>query len=141
MKRILIVGSAALLSGCGPTLNSSWIETVEGNDIEVKSGTQNSSRVIFVENKLRSWNGRYQGGESMVPERKKLFTQLAKAEAERVCKPHGFVMIDSPSYTMTERNADTFGGGLIGYAIANAMAEYENLPVAGEYNFKCTNEK
>lgn len=137
MKKILITSSMLMLTGC-TNISSQWMETIEGNDIDVISGTSGDSRFITVENKLRTWNGSYQGGEEMVPARKALFTKLANEEAKRVCCPQGFVMDGSPSYTMTERNADHYGGGLLGYVIASAAASYENLPVSGHYNFRCT---
>ena len=139
MKKYLIVPALALLTGCSTT-DSTWLKSVDGNQFEISSGTVRNSRFVTVENKMRTWNGAYQGGEEKIAERKDLLLQLTGEEAARICGQENYEIDSDPFYSMTDKSPGTFGGGLIGFAIAHIAAKNENIPTSIHCNYLCKTE-
>ena len=85
---------------------------------------------------MRTWNGDYQGGAEKIPARKKLLNSIADKEAKRVCG-HDFKQLTETYFEMTDKHENTYGGGLLGLAIAQMAASDENIPVSIYYTFSC----
>ncbi len=137
MRHIFLFASVLfLVSGCVST-DHVWIENVDGNQLKIMQQHSDFNRVIHVENTNRTWVGKFSGGEEKVAERKEFLTSLGKQEALKVCAPEKPTEDDNPAFVMEEDNPMAYGGGILGYAIAAAMADYKNLPTAMYYRFTC----
>jgi len=139
MKNRFLVLPLLLISSCA-TVDTTWLREIDGNEFEVSSGRLTEGRFITVDNKLRTWNGQFRGGEEKVELRKEFLTKLAEQEAATLCSNSGFEKKDEPNFGMTDTNPMAFGGGLLGVLVAEAVSSYDNLPVSIHYRFKCDND-
>lgn len=131
------------VNGCVST-DSTWYKNYDGNQLEIKSGhvgdeKTDAKRFVIVTNTNRTWVGSYKGGEEMVPKRKELLFAVGKDEIQKVCSDKVYTLSGEPDYVMLDRSPNVFGGGLIGYALASGLSEYENLPTAMNLGYKCQN--
>ncbi|HQS83712.1 MAG: hypothetical protein B7Y25_03190 [Alphaproteobacteria bacterium 16-39-46] len=141
MKKYLIgLPIALMVTGCVNT-DSTWLDTVDGNQMEIRSGTIREDRFVDVENKMKTWNGSYQGAAEKIPMRKKLFDEIAYKEMSRICGASNYQTEGEPGYSMEDRSAQTYGGGLLGALISDMMSKDENLPVSAHYRFKCLSKQ
>ncbi len=140
LNKCWMLAAVFSLSGC-VSIDSTWYKKYDNNQLEIKSGhVGESGKFVTVTNTNRTWEGAYKGGEELVPKRKELLLSVGKDEAEKVCAGKGYSPSGEPDYLMLDRSPDVFGGGLIGYALASGLSEYENLPTAMHLNYKCQNK-
>jgi hypothetical protein len=140
MKRIItVIISALAISGCVST-DHIWVENVDGNQLKIMEKHTASHRVIHIENTNRVWTGSLAGGEEHVERRKTFLNDLGKKESAKICAPNEPSYMDT-NFLMIEDDAMAYGGGLIGYAIASAAADYKNLPTAAFYLYTCPQDK
>jgi hypothetical protein len=140
MNRFFMYAFALLLMGCATT-DSQWVQQIDGNQFEITSGRLFNSQFVTVTNTRRTWDGDLKGDKDMVPARKKILVDLAKAEAAKICGDDGFEPVGEPTFNMQERDPMAFGGGILGVLIAEATSSYKNIPVSGRYEFNCLGEE
>lgn len=145
MQKKLSVIMLMALTGCNTsTMTYTWYENIESNDFRIYSGfvgpEKDNAHYLNVYNTMKTWNGAYQGGKEKIEARKALLTRVADKEAQRVC-PKGFTLKDDPNFVMTDKTENTYGGGLLGLAIAHMAANDENIPVSLHYSFACNLDK
>jgi hypothetical protein len=140
MKKLFLL-AVCFLSACA-TIDSKWVENAEGHTFEIWTGKTGDYRFVNVINPAKQWTGAYKGGKEKIPDRKKLMLSVAEKQASKLCNGKSFIQAeDSPYYEMMDKDDATFGGGLIGYAIASAASSDENIPVRALINFKCVDDK
>lgn len=145
MKIKLGLCSLILLTGCNNSkMQSSWLEAHEGNEFRIYSGTvgddKDNIKYVNVYNTMRTWNGNYQGGEEKIADRKNLLFKIADKEAARICIK-GYKRSDEPYFQMTDKHENTFGGGLLGLAIAHMAASDQNIPIGLSCQYTCITDK
>jgi hypothetical protein len=143
LRKLTLLLLTLSLAACSHADNSQrWVRNYEGNQLEMVPGHRgdeaDNKRYINVTNTNRTWVGSLAGGEEKLETRKQFLRNLAATEAQRLCAPNGFAERGEPDYVMTEKSEMAYGGGLIGYAIASAMADYANLPIQMVYYYACT---
>ncbi len=141
MKIIKLSFASALMAlGACTHVGQTWVRDYDGNQLSITSGKVGSDEhFINITNTNRTWVGSYKGGEYMVPARKEFLKSVAESEASQICKGN-FAPTKDISYEMLDRSPGLFGDGLLGYAVASALSEYENLPTAAHYHFQCPND-
>lgn len=76
----------------------------------------------------------------MVPRRKDLLMSMVSAEAQRICMGQSYSLNGQPEFNMLDTKPIFFGGGLLGYALAAGVSEYENLPTGVMVEFYCPSD-
>lgn len=129
-----------MLSGC-VKIDSRWLENTEDNKFEVISGREGQQRFVVVKNQLRTWNGKYLGGEEQYENRKNLLISLSEKESARVCGLEGYEKDENPMFVMKDTGGHTYGGGILGEILAHAFSQSANIPTEIRYRFSCNDEK
>ncbi len=150
MKRYLyLVPSLLLLSACGEGAVSRKTETVDGNMLQITSGTMHTGRYVAVENVDRRWEGGLKGGRGKWLARKNLLKARTEEEMERICDNWPYVLDRGPHYNMMDKD-ETMGGmapvlgmtvAVAAYAVASASTDDANIPVSAYTDFHCRNDE
>ncbi|MBP9878104.1 MAG: hypothetical protein KBF71_07240 [Alphaproteobacteria bacterium] len=140
LKAVPLMG-ALFLTACGYDTKSDWLENVDGNEFRIVTKSSESDNIVSVENKMRTWNGHYQGGGDKIEMRKNLMMKLADKDADRLCKQEPVTKVSQPYIVMTDRENPVTNQGiipaLIGQLVIQATTKDENVPRSLSYHFKC----
>ena len=128
-----------VVSACAQHIDKNQSLTIAGNPLHIDAGRFDDKRFIRIKHEDIPWKSTYAGGEAKVSKRKGLFKKLTNQAMESQCQPHGYVTQGDPVYQMLENNPSA-QYGLLGYLIAEAMSDYDNLPVSSYQKFLCKDE-
>ncbi len=140
LKAVPLLGTLAL-AACGYDTKSDWLENVDGNEFRIITKSSESDNIVSVENKMRTWNGHYQGGKEKIEMRKNLMMKLADKDAGRLCKQEPVTKTSELNFVMTDRENPVNNQGLLGMVIGDIVVQMttkdENIPRSLAYHFKC----
>lgn len=140
LKVIPLLG-VLTLAACGYDTKSDWLDNVDGNEFRILTQSSESDNIVSVENKMRTWNGHYQGGKEKIEMRKNLMMKLADKDAGRLCKQEPVTKTSEPYFVMTDRENPVNTQGLLGMIIGDIVVQMttkdENIPRNLAYHFKC----
>lgn len=139
--RIIPLLGTLVLTACGYDTKSDWLENVDGNEFRILTRSSESDNIVSVENKMRTWNGHYQGGKEKIEMRKNLMIKLADKDAGRLCKQEPVTKTSELNFVMTDRENPVNNQGLLGMIIGDIVVKMttkdENIPRNLAYHFKC----
>jgi hypothetical protein len=143
-----IVAWLFTLTACSsPVVTSQRTETIDGNHLQITSGTNDAGHFIKVENADKRWAGSYAGGKEQWGARKKLLDREYREEIHAICG-EWFYQMDRerpPSYNMLDSD-ETMGGlapvlgvaaSMAAYAAAYSSTSDANVPVSIYGEFRC----
>lgn len=131
---ITLLACLALVACSSPVVKSQKTTTVEGNSLQVVSGTANGGRFISVANSQKEWAGGLKGGKEQWNARRGVLLSTARTEMEQVCGDWFVALRKGPLYTMLDSD-ETMGGVAPALGVTVAMAAY----IAAEAATKDTN--
>lgn len=151
MKRAIyswacMVGLAACAA---PVTTSHKTITVEGNTLQITSGTGNTGRFISVENTRKVWEGSLKGGKEKWLARRDMLNMTARKEIEHICGEWFVALHKGPIYRMLDSD-ETMGGMAPALGVGVAMAAYlaaeastkdTNIPASVYMEFSCQRDE
>jgi hypothetical protein len=141
-----------LLAACGtkPEVTSQKNDTVDGNTLQVTSGTVPSGRFVAVANIDKRWEGKFKGGREKWVARRDLLQKQLWAEMERICQTWPHIVLDrGPHYNMLDKD-ETMGGlapmlgstfAMAAYVAAASATDDANIPTSGYADFHCRSDE
>lgn len=149
MKAFFYILPLILLSACaGPQVTSQRMMVVDGNRLQVTSGTMRDGRYVTVENVEKQWHGRMKGGKEKWKFRAGMLNNVLTHEIGMVCGDTFFRTIRPPTYKMMDKD-ETMGGMAPVLGIAASMAAHlaadsatdpANVPVSVYAEFGCPSD-
>src|SRR5579872_6263802 len=111
MKQALyLLACMSVLGACAaPVTTSQRTVTVDGNDLQITSGTLNNGRFISVEKTQKVWEAGLKGGKEKWIARRDILLLTARNDIERICGEWFVAMHKGPIYNMLD-NDETMGG-------------------------------
>lgn len=147
MKRSAFFLSCLLAcSACSsPVVTAQRTETIDGNRLQITSGTNSAGRYVAVENVDKRWEGSLKGGKEKWGVRRDLLKKTYRDEIEQVCGEWFYEEVQSAHYNMLDKD-ETMGGvapvlgvtaSMVAYAAAEASTDPANIPVSVYSEFRC----
>src|SRR5580658_773916 len=113
----LLACMSGLVACASPVTTSQRTVTVDGNNLQITSGTLNNGRFITVENAQKVWEADLKGGKEKWIARRDILLLTAKDEIERICGQPFVAMHKGPVYNMLD-NDETLGGAAPALGVA-----------------------
>lgn len=139
----------ALVACSGPVTTSERTEEVEGNNLQITTGTLSDGRFITVANAQKVWEGDLKGGKDKWGNRRDFLLLNARQEIESICGQWFVAMRKVPFYNMLD-NDETMGGlapalgatvAMAAYLAAEAATKDTNIPSSVYIEFSCDDDK
>lgn len=141
-----VLACASALGACAePVTTSRQTVTVDGNPLQVSSGTWSEGYFVSVDNVSNTWKGRLKGGKEKWNARRDLLQMQMRNEVTRICGTWFVAPHRGPVYRMLD-NDETMGGmapvlgvsaSMIAYLAAEAATKDENIPTGVYFEFEC----
>ncbi len=154
MLRILYIAPLVLLAACSSTpkvVTADRTVTVDGNNLQIVSGTLSTGRFIVVLNKNDDmrWLGPMKGGKEKWQARATLLNSWMTEDIRDLCGDIFYQSIYGPTYKMMDKD-DTMGGlapvlgitaSMAAHLAASSATDDANVPVSIYSEFKCRKDE
>ncbi len=150
MKHAAYIPLLLLLAACGNNskIDSQYLHIVDGNRLQVTTGTMDDGRFITVENLDKHWVGKYAGGKAKWRARKRLLDDLSSREMRGLCGEWLFAALRPPIYEMMDKD-ETMGGmapvlgmaaSMAAHVAAYSATDAGNVPVSVYREYRCRSD-
>lgn len=154
MKCMLPLLPLLLIAACASTpkvVTSDRTVEVEGNTLQIASGTLSTGRFIVVLNKNPDmrWSGSLKGGKEKWQARATLLNSWMTEEIRDICGEMFYQSIFGPTYKMMDKD-DTMGGlapvlgitaSMVAHLAASSATDESNVPVSIYSEFRCRKDE
>lgn len=154
MKNLLHIIPILLLAACSSTpkvVTEDRTVEVDGNKLQIASGTLSTGRFIVVMNKNADmrWVGPLQGGKDKWQARATVLNSWMTEEIRDICGDMFYQSVMGPTYKMMDKD-DTMGGlapvlgitaSMAAHLAASSATDEANVPVSIYSEFKCRRDE
>ena len=154
MKNLLRLIPVLLLAACSSTpkvVTSDRTVEVDGNKLQIVSGTLSTGRFVVVQNKNADmrWIGPMKGGKEKWQARATLLNSWMTEEIRDICGDLFYESVFGPTYKMMDKD-DTMGGlapvlgitaSMVAHLAASSATDESNVPVSIYSEFKCRKDE